>query len=135
MSDNKLCVCVELGMSALRSTRRPTERAIRGALLSEGFAVGEWLFLVKAAVQSPIGERRILGRILPINTVTTVDRSVIWPLSAPRLPAPGPSAGKTFAHELVPKRLTTPNDDPKFASKPIFITISDWSNLERAFVQ
>ena len=75
------------------------------------------------------------GRILPINPATTVDRSVIWPLSAPRLPAPGPSAGKTFAHELVPKRLTTPNDDPKFASKPIFITISDWSNLERAFVQ
>ncbi len=55
--------------------------------------------------------------------------------SAPRLPAPGPRSGETFTHELVPKRLATPNDDPKFASKPVFITISDWSNLESAFVQ
>lgn len=55
--------------------------------------------------------------------------------SAPRLAAPGPSAGKTFPDELIPKRSATTNDNPKFASKPVFITISDWSNLESAFVQ
>jgi hypothetical protein len=31
-----------------------------GALLPEGFALSEWLVLAEAAVQSPIGERRIL---------------------------------------------------------------------------
>src|SRR3546814_6038352 len=74
----------------------------------------------------------ISGRILPINPTTNVDRSVIRSLSAPRFPTPGPSAGETFADELIPKRSATPNDDPKFASKPILIAISDWSNLERS---
>ena len=55
--------------------------------------------------------------------------------SAPRLPAPGPSACEAFADELIPKRSATTNDNAKFASKPVFITISDWSNLESAFVQ
>src|SRR3546814_1691346 len=57
----------------------------------------------------------ISGRILPINPTTNVDRSVIRSLSAPRFPTPGPSAGETFADELIPKRSATPNDDPKFA--------------------
>jgi hypothetical protein len=60
MSDNKLCVGVELGMSALGSTRRLTELTIMGPSAAAGSAVGEWLVLVKAAVQNPIGERRIL---------------------------------------------------------------------------
>lgn len=60
MSDNKLCVCVELGMSALASLRRLTELTIMGPIAAAGSAVGEWLVLVKAAVQIPIDEQRIL---------------------------------------------------------------------------
>lgn len=56
-------------------------------------------------------------------------------MSAPGFPSPSPRTSEALADELIPKRLASPNDDPKFASKPILIAISDWSNLESAFVQ
>src|SRR3546814_19694092 len=76
----------------------------------------------------------ISGRILPIKPTTNVDRSVIRSLSSPRFPTPGPSEGETFADELIPQRSGTPTEAPKFTTKPILITITSWSTLDRALV-
>ncbi len=40
-----------------------------GALLPDGFALREWPVLAEPAGQSPIGERRILGRNLPYGAI------------------------------------------------------------------